>query len=143
MLVKFFPIIIVIFSNTFYHISSKSTPQNANPFASLFVTYTVAAIVTFILLLFNTNFKSPFINTFQQLNWTSFILGIAIIGLEFGYIQAYRIGWNVSICSLVCNLCLAVILLLVGILIYGEQVAKQQFLGILFCLVGIFLINKK
>ncbi len=142
MLVQFFPIIMIILSNTFYHISSKATPQNANPFASLFVTYMVAAIITFILLLFHTNFKSTF-STFQQLNWTSVILGIAIIGLEFGYIQAYRIGWNISICSLVCNISLGIILLLIGILVYHEQITKQQFMGIIFCLIGIFLINKK
>ena len=139
---QFFPIILIILSNTFYHISSKSTPQNANPFASLFVTYTVAAMITLILLLIHTHFKSV-LSTFQQLNWTSFILGIAIIGLEAGYIQAYRMGWNVSICSLVCNISLGIILLLVGILVYREQIAKQQLIGIIFCLIGIFFMNKK
>lgn len=142
MLTYFFPIIIVVLSNTFYHISSKSTSQYANSFASLFITYTVAAIITFVLLLINTRFKSVF-QTFQQVNWASFVLGIAIIGLEFGYIQAYRVGWNISICSLICSIILGIILLLVGVLIYHEQMTKQQFLGIIFCLIGIFFINKK
>lgn len=142
MLTYFFPIIIVIFSNTFYHISSKSTSSYANPFASLFITYAVAATITFILLLISTHFKSVF-QTFQQVNWASFVLGIAIIGLEFGYIQAYHVGWNISICSLICSIILGIILLLVGILIYHEQMTKQQFFGIIFCLIGIFFINKK
>ncbi len=142
MLMHFLPIFIVVFSNTFYHISSKSTSADANSFASLFITYTVAAIITFILLCISTHFKSVF-NTFTQVNWASYVLGIAIIGLEFGYIHAYRIGWNISICSLICSVLLGIILLLVGVLVYREQITKQQFLGIILCLVGIFFINKK
>lgn len=141
-MLHFLPIIIVVFSNTFYHISSKSTSSTANPFASLFVTYSVAACITFILLLFSTHFKSVF-QSFAQVNRASFILGIAIIGLEFGYIQAYHSGWNISICSLICSITLGIILLLVGVFIYKEQITKQQLLGILFCLAGIYFINKK
>lgn len=142
MLTHFLPVIIVVLSNTFYHISSKSTAQDANPFASLFVTYFVAAIITLILLLINTHFKSV-LHTFTQLNWASFVLGIAIIGLEFGYIQAYRFGWNISVCSLICSVLLGIILLFIGILVYREQMTKQQFFGIILCLMGIFFINKK
>lgn len=142
MMTYFLPIMIVVLSNTFYHISSKSTSQYANPFASLFITYITAAVITLILLLISTRFKSIF-ETLQQVNWASFVLGIAIIGLEFGYIQAYRVGWNISICSLICSIILGIILLLVGVLIYHEQMTKQQFLGIIFCLIGTFFINKK
>lgn len=142
MLKHFLPIFIVVFSNTFYHISAKSTAQDANSFASLFITYTVAAIITFLLLCINIHFKSV-LSTFQQVNWASYVLGIAIIGLEFGYIQAYRVGWNVSVCALICSILLGMILLFIGFLIYHEQVTKQQLFGIIFCLIGIFLINKK
>jgi uncharacterized membrane protein len=46
-----------------------------------------------------------------------FILGIAIVGLEFGNIYMYKVGWNISIGSLVSNmLSLAVILIIVGVM---------------------------
>ena len=37
------PILIVVGANTFYHICAKSTPENANAFASLAITYGVGA----------------------------------------------------------------------------------------------------
>ncbi|HIT88743.1 MAG TPA: EamA family transporter [Candidatus Coprocola pullicola] len=142
MLLQFLPLILVVCSNVCYHIFSKSTPANANPFASLFVTYSIAACITFILLLFTTQGKNLF-HTFQQLNWSSFLLGFAIVGLEFGYLQAYRIGWDISVCSLLANITLGVILFLIGVLCYREQITKQQLFGVIFCLVGIFFLNRK
>lgn len=142
MFFQFLPLICVICSNVCYHIFSKSTPENVNPFASLFITYSIAACVTFLLLLFSTQGKNV-LHTFTQINWASCLLGFAIVGLEFGYLQAYRIGWNISVCSLIANITLGIILFLVGILFYREQVTKQQLLGIVFCLVGIYLLNRK
>ena len=40
-----FSIIIVVVSNMIYHICSKSVPEKANPFSSLFITYLTGVIV--------------------------------------------------------------------------------------------------
>ena len=40
------PILIVVGANTFYHICAKSTPENANAFASLAITYGVGAVLS-------------------------------------------------------------------------------------------------
>ncbi|HNX92203.1 MAG TPA: hypothetical protein PKI17_01660, partial [Syntrophomonas sp.] len=37
-----FPIVLIVFSNVVYNIAQKSTPQNANPYAALLVTYLTA-----------------------------------------------------------------------------------------------------
>ncbi|WP_455258484.1 hypothetical protein [Peptoniphilus asaccharolyticus] len=49
----------------------------------------------------------------RKLNWTSFALGVIVVGLEIGYILAYRAGWNVSKAPLVANICLAVALVFI------------------------------
>jgi hypothetical protein len=46
------PIILVIASNVFYNICTKSTPLGANPLVSLSVTYLVAALATGLLYFF-------------------------------------------------------------------------------------------
>ena len=43
------PIALIVLSNTLYQICAKSVPQGMNPFASLTVTYLVAAAVSGIL----------------------------------------------------------------------------------------------
>lgn len=134
------PILLVVFSNTVYHICSKSTPGGAQPMASLMITYLMAAAATGILY-FLTSPTKNLIQDIKTLNWTSFALGIAVVGLEFGYIQVYRAGWNISVGSLVANLGLAIGLVLVGVLLYHEYISPKQIIGILLCFAGIVFIN--
>ena len=71
------------------------------------------------------------------------MLGLTIIGLEFGYIMAYRAGWNISVGSLVANILLALMLIPIGIIFYKERFELTKVLGSVFCIIGLVLINKK
>ena len=134
------PIAIIVCSNVFYNIIAKVTPEGVNPFAVLTATYVIAAVCSVSILVFQTGGLS--LSTFKGVNWTAAAWSICLIGLEFGYIMAYRAGWNISVCSLVANILLAVILLGVGIFIWRESINLKQVFGIGFCLMGLILINK-
>ena len=135
------PMLIVICANTVYNISTKSTPADINSFASLAVTYTVAAVSS-LLLFFITAENRDLAAELTKTNWTAFALGIAIVALEFGFICIYRAGWKISIASLVANISLACILLLVGVLIYRETISARQVIGMLLSAAGLILIAK-
>lgn len=134
-------IVIIVTSNVLYNISQKSTPQKANPFTALLITYLTAAIVTFAMSFFYKSDRS-FFQSFKELNWTSIALGFAIVGLEFGYLMAYRAGWNISVGSLVANIILAIILIPIGVLFYKEGFELNKILGAGICIIGLLLINK-
>ena len=134
------PVLIVVLSNTFYNICTKSTPSNVNAFGTLMLTYITAAVLTGIIFLFLVKPENA-IDELSKVNWTSIVLGIAIVGLELGYIFMYRSGWKVSSGALVANICLAIALLFVGAILYGENINVKQVLGIFICIVGLFLIN--
>lgn len=136
------PILLVVGSNVFYHICTKSTPENAQQFAALTVTYFVSMISAALLYFFTSETKN-LITDYKNLNWTSFVLGIAIVGLEVGFIQMYRVGWNISIGSLVANIVLAIVLILVGLLMYKENISVNQIIGICLCISGLIFINKR
>lgn len=136
-----FPIVLIVMSNIVYNVCQKSTPQNANPFSALLITYLTAAILTLIVSFFYRSDKG-FFQSFNELNWTSVVLGGAIVGLELGYLLAYRAGWNISVGSLVANIILALMLIPIGILFYKEGFAFNQIIGVVFCMVGLILINK-
>jgi len=136
-----FPIVLIVASNILYNICQKSTPQSANPFAALLITYLTAAILTVILFQFYKTDKG-FWQSFNNLNWTSITLGIAIVGLEVGYLLAYRAGWNISVGSLVANIFLALLLIPIGILFYHEGFDLNKIAGVAFCVVGLVLINR-
>ncbi len=137
----YLPIIIVVLSNTVYHICAKSTPDNVNTFASLSVTYAVGALVSILIYLAANGFSNAG-NDYRQLNWTSFVLGTAIVGLEAGFLLMYKAGWNISTGQLVSSAVLAVVLIFVGYLLYKETITAQKLAGIAICLFGLYLINK-
>ena len=135
------PVLLILGSNIAYNLMTKSTPAQVNPFASLTVTYLVAAVFSFILLLFSSS-GHPMAD-FREVNWTGIVLGMAIVGLELGYICLYRAGWNISVGSLVANVLLADCLLVIGLVVFKEAVGVKQMLGIAVCLCGLVLINMK
>jgi len=135
------PILMVVAANTFYNICAKSTPGAVEPFASLTVTYLVAAALS-VTLFFATAEQKNLFAAIAKTNWTSLAFGVAIIGLEFGYLNVYRAGWKVSVGPLVANVSLACVLVAVGALLYRETVSFRQVVGMALCVGGIFLISR-
>lgn len=135
------PIGLIVTSNIIYNIATKQTPANANAFLSLSMTYGVAMIATFTVFLFSKN--NTMAAEFGKLNWASFVLGFVIIGLETGYIFAFRNGWKINMTSLVANILLACALLVVGFLLYKEKITWIQLIGIAMCIGGLVLVCKR
>lgn len=136
------PIGLVVLSNVIYQICAKSIPSGINPFASLVITYLIAAAVS-IVLFFTTNRGGNLVQEFGKLNWAPLVLGIVIIGLETGFIYAYKAGWQVSMAQIVQSSFLAVILIFVGFLMYHEALTLNKILGVVICLAGLIVINYK
>lgn len=134
------PIGLVVASNCFYNITTKKTPENANAFLSLAVTYAVAALVSFLIFIFG--YRNMSIGEeFKKLNWTAFTLGVIIIGLELGYILIYRAGWDVSRAPLVANCCLAIALIFIGAIFFREKITIKQLVGIAVSLIGMVIVT--
>lgn len=134
------PMILIVLSNCFYNICTKSTPENVNTFGALTVTYLIGAMLSAILFVSSVG-PTRAIDEIKQVNWTSFVLGLSIVGLEAGYVFLYRAGWKVSNGALTANICLAIALIVIGFLLYKETICLRQVLGIVVCGIGLFLIN--
>lgn len=142
MLSYIWPIALVVLANTFYQICAKATPEAMNPLASLTVTYTVAALASGLLFAATTRGGS-LLREYGHLNWAPFVFGLALVGLEVGFIYAYKAGWPVSTANLVASAFLAIVLIFVGYLVYKEQITASKLIGIAICMVGLYFINKK
>ncbi len=140
-LALYWPILLAVFSDIFYQICAKSTPANLNPFASLTVTYLVGAAVSTVIF-FITSGGGNLLAEWKGVNWTAFVLGLAIVGLEAGAIYMYKVGWAVNTGYIVKSIFLAAALIAVGYFLYKEAFSLNKALGILACLVGLYLINK-
>ncbi len=142
MLSYVWPIALVVISNVVYQVCAKSVPGGVSPFASLTVTYLVGAVCSAALFFIVTPGGS-FFKDVSKLNWAPFVLGVVIVGLEVGFLYAYRAGWQVSTASIVQSAFLAVALVFVGWLAYREELSWNKLVGVGVCLVGLFFINYK
>lgn len=136
------PLALVVLSNAVYQICTKSVPEKMNPLASLTVTYAVGMVISLVLY-FVLGEDTNLIKEYQKLNWAPFVLGVVIVGLEVGWIYAYKAGWPVSIAQIVQAAFLAVILFFVGYVFYKEPITWNKVAGIIVCLIGLGLINLK
>ena len=130
----------MVLSNTLYQICAKSVPEGMNPLASLTVTYLVGAAVS-CALYFILNRNANLLREIRLTNWAPIVLGVVIVGLEVGFIYAFRAGWQISMAQIVSSAVLAVILIFVGYLLYHEAITWNKIVGIIVCLAGLVLIN--
>lgn len=134
------PVLMIVASDTAYNLLTKSTPEKINPYFSLFFAYVTAAVAA-VVMFFLTRNGSGVMENFRQLNASSLGLGFAILFLETGYIYMYRAGWKVSLGSLVAHITLAVILLVIGALVFRETITLRQGLGAMLCVAGLVFLN--
>lgn len=138
----YLPIGLTVIANVLYHIFMKVTPTTVNPLLSLVATYLTAAAVTSVVYLFYPD-KTALLAGLKELNWASYALGVAIVGLEVGFILAYRAGWNISLAGLISSTTVSLLLIPVGLLIFRESLTTVNIIGIVLCLLGLILVNYK
>lgn len=133
-------IALTVVSNVLYHVFLKMTPGHVNPVLSLAVTYGTAMAATLLLYpLFPT--QSTLLENAKELNWASLALGLSIVGLEMGFLLAYRMGWQISLAGIVSNIAVALVLIPVGVVIFKETMSIINGIGLLLCLAGLILVN--
>ncbi|MBO5513930.1 MAG: EamA family transporter [Mogibacterium sp.] len=140
---RIWPLALMIGSNIIYHISAKEIPSDMDAFASLTVTYAVACVLTFICFFIfkKANGSKSFVEECRKSNWAPFALGIVIVGLEFGWIMAYKAGWQVSMGYIVVTSVVSTALLAVGYFLYKEKITRNKVIGLALCLLGLVIIN--
>ena len=135
------PIALVVFSNIIYQICAKSVPKEMDTMASMTVTYLVGAICSAIMF-FLSNKNGNLLQEYGKMNAAPILLGVSVVGLEVGFIYAYKNGWPVSTASMVQSAFLSLALIFVGAILYHETITANKLIGIAICLVGLYFINR-
>ena len=135
------PIALAVCADLMYQICAKSPPEALNPFASLTITYLIGAAAS-VVIFFITSRGGSLFQEWHNVNWTAFVLGLAIVGLEAGCLYMYKVGWAVNTGYIVKALIMGIALIAVGALLYHEKVTGSKVAGIAVCLLGLYLINR-
>jgi multidrug transporter EmrE-like cation transporter len=133
---------IAIVATVGYHLVLKVTPAPVNPFLSLAASYLIGATV-FIAIYATMPGSTSLRESLQVLNWTAIALAVTVVGLDVGFLLLYRSGFNVSFGQLVTQSAAALLLLLLGVAFFRERLSLANIGGILLCVVGLWLINRR
>ena len=142
MLKLYFPVLLIVSANLIYQNSLKAMPNQINTFFGLTLAYMIATILSVTIFFISGN-SEPIQMQMKNLNWAPLALGGAIVLLEYGFVMLYRVGWSISVGPLVCNIILAILLIIIGFVFYREYITLAKLAGIGLCLVGLVLITKK
>ena len=135
------PIALIVFSNVVYQICAKGVPQDMDAMASMTITYLVGAACSAVMFfVFNRN--GNLLHEYTKINWATIFLGISVVGLEVGFIYAYKNGWAVSTVSVVQSAFLSIALLFVGALLYHEGITANKLIGVGLYLLGLYFLNR-
>jgi drug/metabolite transporter (DMT)-like permease len=125
-----------------YHLVLKLTPAGVNPLLSLMLTYALVTLTFGAILLLGPG-GLEWRHELKQLNWTALALAVAIVGLDLGFLFLYRSGFEVSLGALVTQSAAALILLAIGVAAFREQLTAANAVGLVLCLVGLWLVNRR
>jgi multidrug transporter EmrE-like cation transporter len=78
-----------------------------------------------------------------ELNWTTLALAVMVVFLDLGFFMLYRGGFDVSLGQLVTQSAAALLLLIVGVAFFAEKLSAVNVGGIVLCIAGLWLINRR
>lgn len=133
------PFAITVGGMLLYHLSQKSIPKEMNPFHATAIAYLMGIVVCAVLG-FTYSSNRSLVGSLKITNWAVLGMGIGAAAIEVGFMVAYRMGWRMSVTAVATNVAATVILIPIGLFMFREQLSPRNLLGVLFCVVGLFLV---
>ncbi len=121
-----------------YQICMKIVPESLNPI-NVLVTFYVSALVFTLAAARFLPVDAPSW-TLSEFSWVAVGVGIAIVGIELGFLLMYRSGWHVGLAPLVVMGGAAILLMPVAIFVFGQAWTPRFLVGIVLCMYGLYLL---
>ncbi|MEI8298393.1 MAG: hypothetical protein WCH32_10250 [Pseudomonadota bacterium] len=131
--------LVIIVSQVLYQLAVKALPAALPPMGMLASVYALAAVTCVVLSplagapLTFADFKSGF-------GWPMLLLAASIVGIEFGYLIAYRSGWTLGVTYSVASTATVTVLAVVGVLWFGDAMNLRRAVGLVVALAGGWLV---
>jgi len=132
-------LVAVIVCGVVYHVAQK-TVGGAQPWPILSVAYGAAfALATALAVV--TGPAASLANP-RGIALPGVLIGLAAFGIEAGYFFVYRSGWPLSSTSVVVSLSITLVLALLGVLRFGEDLSAARAMGLGLAAIGVVLIAR-
>lgn len=144
MLVKLFPLLIIGVSAFLYHVSSKIMGKTfeRSIWQGLALTYLIAFLVSLIAAIVHRKDSfTEMLNLSSQHYFLSAILALGCVGIEGGFLLAYKSGWEVTKIYPFTSLIVSGTILAVGILVFKESLTLAGIFGFVMVMARIALMQ--
>lgn len=129
-----------LLGNVLYHLMSKSASAGGKPFTLLAIVYAVATALAVTLAVFAESARPA--DLVRPLTTPAVLaLALAVVMIEAGFLWAYGRGAPVGSASLIVNAGVAVVLAVLGVLLFREGVNMRLIGGFALALAGVWLIG--
>jgi len=136
----FLTMLILVLSATAYQVLQKEIAPGVNPVVSIILTYIIGLVFSLLLFVFYP-LKTSLVASVKEANYASYLLGFTVVGIELGYLLAYRYGWKLGLASPFQSAITTIMLVIIALFFYREHLSVVKLVGIAFCLVGLLLMN--
>jgi drug/metabolite transporter (DMT)-like permease len=134
-------LVVVVAALTGYHLAQRSMPHGLRPTPLFAFVYGAAALVMVASVTVDGSGGVRAI-TSSASHWAPWLLVVSVAGIELGVYAMYRTGWSISTASVSTQAIVAAILVVVGLLQFGEQLTATRSAGLAMCVIGAGLVAR-
>ena len=140
---KWLSLAMVVAALSCYHIAQRSTPHGGSPAPLFGFIYGVATVI--MLMAVAATGASDGVRQVKVYasHWAPWLLVLAVTGIELGFYAMYRAGWTISTASISTQSIVAAILVIVGLVAFGEHLTATRAVGLVMCIGGAALVATK
>ena len=134
------PLLLALGGAVAYHLAQRVVPGSAAPFVVIGAAYLTGLLVYIGIVVAS---GTPVAETVRTAWRPAVSIGLGALAIEVGFLLAYRAGWPLATASLVTNVAVAVVLLALGVALFGEALSVRQWIGAAACVVGLILLTSR
>jgi uncharacterized membrane protein len=137
--VAVWPFVLMVSTYTAYQLVLKLTRPDVNVLGLLTLAYFVACASAAALWVRNPELGANRLEGRDVL--IAVLLGVSIVGLEYGFVSAFRFGWPINSTGAIVNVGTALLLVPLGFVLFGEQMSSTNLIGLVLCCVGLVMLT--
>lgn len=130
---------VVVVAFACYHVAQRSMPDGLRPAPLFTLVYGAATLLMTVATIADPSSSSASITTSAS-HWAPWLLVASISGIELGVYAMYRSGWSVAAANTSTQAIVAVVLVVIGLLAFGEHLTPTRGVGLGLCVIGAGLV---
>lgn len=134
--------VVVVAALTCYHLAQRSMPGAVRPAPLFAFVYGAAAIVMVGVVASGRSSGGMREITATASHWAPWLLVASVAGIELGVYAMYRSGWSIGTASVSTQAIVAAILVMVGLVHFGEHLTTSRSAGLVLCVIGAGLVAR-